>query len=63
MGLTLAVLLWFTCFIAIAGEWFSMWQSLDGNTVPAAYRFVSSALLILIFLSLPENFNHESPKA
>src|SRR5438876_1094219 len=31
VGLSLGVLLWFTVFIAIGGEWFLMWQSKNWN--------------------------------
>jgi predicted small integral membrane protein len=27
LGLTLGIILWFTCFITVGGEWFLMWQS------------------------------------
>ena len=49
-ALTLGVLLWFTGFIVIAGEWFLMWQSTEWNAQQAAFRISASFLLILIFL-------------
>jgi len=37
LGLSLGVLLWFTVFIAIAGEWFLMWQSKNWNDQSTAF--------------------------
>lgn len=37
LGLSLGVLLWFSVFIAIAGEWFLMWQSKNWNAQPTAF--------------------------
>jgi predicted small integral membrane protein len=51
MGLTLGVILWFTGFITIGGEWFLMWQSQIWNGQNAAFRFcviIGIALLYLI---------------
>jgi predicted small integral membrane protein len=42
-GLTLGILLWFTGFIAIAGEWFLMWQSEIWNGQEANHRARTSA--------------------
>ena len=50
-ALTLGILLWFTGFMVIAGEWFLMWQSEDWNAQQAAFRFVVPFLLGLIFLT------------
>ncbi len=50
LALTLGVLLWFTGFIAIAGEWFLMWQSQSWNAQQPAFYFAASFLLILILL-------------
>ena len=49
-ALTLGVLLWFTGFMVIAGEWFLMWQSKEWNAQQAAFRFTVMFLLILVFL-------------
>ena len=49
-ALTLGVVLWFTGFMVIAGEWFLMWQSKDWNAQQAAFRFTVMFLLILVFL-------------
>ncbi|NQW10121.1 MAG: DUF2165 domain-containing protein [Alphaproteobacteria bacterium] len=53
-GLCLAVVLWFTGFVAVGGEWFLMWQSSDWNGIAAAFRFAASAFLALIFLVLED---------
>ena len=49
-GLTLGVLLWFTGFIAIGGEWFLMWQSEQWNGIGASFRFSTSMFLTLLFV-------------
>jgi predicted small integral membrane protein len=48
LGLSLGVLLWFTVFIAIAGEWFLMWQSKSWNAQSTAFFLTSCFLLFLI---------------
>ena len=50
-ALTLGVMLWFTGFIVVAGEWFLMWQSQEWNAQQAAFRFLAPFLLGLIFLA------------
>ena len=47
-GLALGVLLWFTVFIAIGGEWFLMWQSKTWNAQTTAFFLTGSFLLFLI---------------
>jgi predicted small integral membrane protein len=54
LGAVLAFLLWFTGFLAVAGEWFLMWQSASWNGQQAAFRFYSTILLALIFISREE---------
>ena len=51
-ALTLGVMLWFTGFMVVAGEWFMMWQSEHWNAQQAAFRFAVIYLLGLIFISL-----------
>jgi predicted small integral membrane protein len=46
----LAFLLWFTGFMAIAGEWFEMWQSTQWNGQEPAFRFYMTALVAGIFV-------------
>lgn len=48
-GLGLAVLLWFTMFITIGGEWFLMWQSEKWNGMPTAFSLTIIFLLLLVF--------------
>ena len=50
LGLTLGFLLWFTGFMTIGGEWFSMWQSEAANGQQAAFRLVMVIAVILIYL-------------
>ncbi|MCG6940209.1 MAG: DUF2165 domain-containing protein [Thiohalocapsa sp.] len=49
-GLTLGILLWFTGFIVIGGEWFLMWQSQEWNGIEAAFRFTACLFLTLLFV-------------
>ncbi len=48
VGLALGVLLWFTVFIAIGGEWFLMWQSKTWNAQGTAFFLTCCFLLFLI---------------
>ena len=48
LGLSFGVLLWFTVFIAIAGEWFLMWQSKNWNAQDTAFFLTACFLLFLI---------------
>ena len=54
LALTLGILLWFTGFIVVAGEWFLMWQSESWNAQQTAFFFAASFLLILIVLVLED---------
>jgi predicted small integral membrane protein len=54
MGLTLVWLLYYVGFVAIGGEWFSMWQSAVWNGQAKAVMFVTCSTLALIVLLLPE---------
>jgi predicted small integral membrane protein len=47
-GLSLGVLLWFTVFIAVGGEWFLMWQSKNWNAQSTAFLLTCCFLLFLI---------------
>ena len=53
-GLTLGIVLWFTGFIAIGGEWFLMWQSDVWDGRQAAFRLVVILGLALLYLVRPE---------
>ena len=48
-GLSLGVVLWFTVFIAIAGEWFLMWQSKTWNAQTTAFSLSGIFLLFLLY--------------
>lgn len=56
-GLTLGILLWFTGFMTIGGEWFLMWQSDVWNGQEAAFRLVAVFGLLLVYLALPDEWN------
>ena len=49
-GLTLGILLWFTGFITVGGEWFLMWQSQNWNGIQSAFQNAAIFLLALLFL-------------
>lgn len=55
IGLTLGMLLWFTGFMTIGGEWFLMWQSESANGQEAAFRLVMIIGIILIYLAQPDD--------
>ncbi len=48
LGLAAGVLLWFLGFLAIAGEWFLMWQSDTWNAQPTAFSLAGVFLLLLL---------------
>lgn len=54
MGLGLGILLWFTGFEVIGGEWFAMWQSTAWNGLESANRIILFKMLTLILLYLKE---------
>ena len=45
---------WFIGFLTVGGEWFAMWQSQVWDGQPAAFRFLASILLVLIFVAQPD---------
>ncbi|MBD0352590.1 MAG: DUF2165 domain-containing protein [Bacteroidota bacterium] len=47
-GFALGVLLWFTVFIAVGGEWFLMWQSKNWNAQNTAFLLTCCFLLFLL---------------
>jgi predicted small integral membrane protein len=51
LGLSIGVILWFTLFIAIGGEWFLMWQSKNWNGQQTAFLLSICFLLFLIHLN------------
>lgn len=54
IGLGLGILLWFTGFQVIGGEWFVMWQSNTWNGLESANRIALFKMLTLILLYLKE---------
>ena len=54
LALSLGVLVWFTGFLVIGGEWFLMWLSEDWNSQQAAFRLVLPFILGLIYLSMKD---------
>ena len=53
-GLTLGIVLWFTGFITVGGEWFLMWQSETWNGQEAAFRLVVIIGIVLLYLIQPD---------
>jgi predicted small integral membrane protein len=49
-GLTLGIILWFTGFMTVGGEWFLMWQSEIWNGQNAAFRLVVILGIVLLYL-------------
>lgn len=60
-GLILGLLIWFTGFEVIGGEWFAMWQSSSWNGLGAAERIVGFIVPALIFLHMKEDDLPECP--
>jgi predicted small integral membrane protein len=54
IGAALAFLLWFSGFMIIGGEYFSMWQSVTWNGQESAFRFYVTVLLVLLVVLQPE---------
>ncbi|NUO43282.1 MAG: DUF2165 domain-containing protein [Streptomyces sp.] len=52
-GLLMVLLLFGAGFMAIGGEWFSMWQSADWNGLDAALRVFVLSGVVLIVVQLP----------
>ena len=53
-GLTLGIILWFTGFMTVGGEWFLMWQSEVWNGQNAAFRLVAILGIVLLYLVQPD---------
>jgi predicted small integral membrane protein len=56
-GLTLGIVLWFTGFITIGGEWFLMWQSQTWNGQQAAFRLAAMMGISLVYVVMPDHDN------
>ena len=54
IGLTLNLLLWLVALMAVAGEWFLMWQSKDWNEQDSAFRMFACLGIVLVFLALED---------
>ena len=54
VGIFLVWLLYFVGFVAIGGEWFSMWQSSIWNGQQSAQRFLMCAMFVMVVVLLPE---------
>jgi predicted small integral membrane protein len=54
LGLTLALALYLTGFMAIGGEWFQMWRAGVWNMQDSAFRFIGMIAFTLIFLAQPD---------
>ncbi|MEZ4770170.1 MAG: DUF2165 domain-containing protein [Caldilineales bacterium] len=54
-GLTLGIVLWFTGFMTVGGEWFLMWQSSTWNGIAAASRLITILGITLLFVVLPDS--------
>ena len=50
-GLTLGIVLWFSGFITVGGEWFLMWQSDTWNGTQAAFRLLAVFGITLLYLA------------
>lgn len=55
LGLLLGLLLWFTGFITLGGEWFGMWMSSTWNGIASAFRFFMIFAVVLMVLVLRDD--------
>ncbi|MDP4252068.1 MAG: DUF2165 family protein, partial [Bacteroidota bacterium] len=55
LGLFLGVILWFTVFVTVGGEWFLMWQSKIWNGQNIAFMLTIVFLLFLIYQHQPDD--------
>jgi predicted small integral membrane protein len=53
-GLALGIILWFTGFVTLGGEWFLMWQSEKWNGQESAFRLVVILGIVLLYLVQPD---------
>ncbi len=54
-GLTTGFALWFFGFLTVGGEWFAMWQSQTWNGQEAAFRFIVSIGIVLLFVTIEDH--------
>lgn len=55
LGLFLGVILWFTAFVTVGGEWFLMWQSKIWNGQNTAFMLTIVFLLFLMYQHQPDD--------
>ena len=54
LGLALGFLLYEGGFVAVAGEWFGMWQSASHAAGPSAFQILLTMMGVLIFVALKD---------
>ena len=54
IGIVAGIMLWFTGFVVVGGEWFLMWQSKEWNGLQTSRELALLLGLIAIFLNMPE---------
>ena len=54
-GLGLGAFIWFGLFLAVANEWFLMWQSSEWNARPTAFNLALLTFLALVFVASRDN--------
>ena len=54
IALAAGVGFWFMAFMVVGGEWLQMWQSQLWNGQEAAFRFIGSIGLIMIFVAMDD---------
>lgn len=52
LGLILVILVFFTAFITVGGEWFNMWRSVEWNGLDPALQNAVLAILTLVVVHL-----------
>lgn len=59
-GLTIGMMIWFFVIITLGGEWFLMWQSETWNAMNAGLRYFTISALVLIYITIVDNFNRKT---
>jgi len=60
VGVLMLIALFFGGFIAIGGEWFQMWKSVEWNGIDAAFRNAMLAMVTLVVIHLPSSHWNET---
>ena len=55
VAITMSLSMWLVAFLDVGGEWFLMWQSHVWNGQEEAFRMFVIVMLVMIFVSRPEN--------